>query len=84
MFAWLASRYWNKPHPCNVLYCTLYCISLYCYCTALYCTLYCSRYRRKPHPNVGFKLPPELAAEAHMMESSNRRATSLDLPMAMR
>ena len=43
-----------------------------------------SRYRRKPHPNVGFKLPPELAAEAHMMEGSNRRATSLDLPMAMR
>lgn len=43
-----------------------------------------SRYRRKPHPNVGFKLPPELAAEAHMMEGSSRRATSLDLPMAMR
>ena len=43
-----------------------------------------SRYRRKPHPNVGFKLPPEIAAEAHLMEGNNRRATSLDLPMAMR
>ena len=43
-----------------------------------------SRDRRKPHPNVGFKLPPELAAEAHLMEGNNRRATSLDLPMAMR
>ena len=62
----------------------MYCTVLYC--TVLYCTVLCtaSRYRRKPHPNVGFKLPPELAAEAHMMESSNRRATSLDLPMAMR
>ena len=43
-----------------------------------------SRHRKMPHPNVGFKLPPELAAEAHLMGSSNRRATSLDLPMAMR
>ena len=43
-----------------------------------------SRDRKKPHPNVGFKLPPELAAEAHLMEGNNRRATSLDLPMAMR
>ena len=43
-----------------------------------------SRYRKKPHPNVGFKLPPEIAAEAHLMEGNNRRATSLDLPMAMR
>ena len=43
-----------------------------------------SRLRKKPHPNVGFRLPPEIAAEAHMMEGSSRRATSLDLPMAMR
>merc|ERR1712130_196106 len=28
--------------------------------------------------------PPELAAEAHLMGTSQRRATSLDLPMAMR
>ena len=28
----------------------------------------------------GFKLPPELAAEAHLTEGDNRRATSLDLP----
>jgi len=43
-----------------------------------------SRHRKMPHPNVGFKLPPELAAEAHLMGTSQRRATSLDLPMAMR
>ena len=43
-----------------------------------------SRLRKKPHPNVGLKLPPEIAAEAHLMEGSSRRATSLDLPMAMR
>merc|ERR1711892_771458 len=43
-----------------------------------------SRHRKKPHPNVGFILPPELAAEAHLMGSNSRRATSLDLPMAMR
>ena len=43
-----------------------------------------SRLRKKPHPNVGFRLPPEIAAEAHLMEGSSRRATSLDLPMAMR
>eukprot|EP00092_Neocalanus_flemingeri_P004455 GFUD01004794.1.p1 GENE.GFUD01004794.1~~GFUD01004794.1.p1 ORF type:complete len:1492 (-),score=346.08 GFUD01004794.1:168-4643(-) len=43
-----------------------------------------SRHRKKPHPNVGFRLPPELAAEAHLMGGPGRRATSLDLPMAMR
>jgi len=43
-----------------------------------------SRHRKKPHPNVGFILPPELAAEAHLMGGTSRRATSLDLPMAMR
>lgn len=43
-----------------------------------------SRHRKKPHPNVGFRLPPELAAEASMMVGTGRRATSLDLPMAMR
>jgi hypothetical protein len=43
-----------------------------------------SKHRLVPHPNVGFKLPPELAAEAHLIGSSQRRATSLDLPVAMR
>ena len=43
-----------------------------------------SKHRKMPHPNVGFKLPPEMAAEAHLMGTSQRRATSLDLPMAMR
>ena len=41
--------------------------------------------RRKPHPAVGrIIVPPEMAADPSMHAVSGRRATSLDLPMAMR
>eukprot|EP00088_Acartia_fossae_P004091 TRINITY_DN11749_c0_g1_i2.p1 TRINITY_DN11749_c0_g1~~TRINITY_DN11749_c0_g1_i2.p1 ORF type:complete len:483 (-),score=95.74 TRINITY_DN11749_c0_g1_i2:284-1732(-) len=44
-----------------------------------------SRHRRKPHPGVGVVIvPPEVAADPSMQAVSGRRATSLDLPMAMR
>ena len=43
-----------------------------------------SRHRKKPHPNVGVILPPEVANDPSMQVTSGRRATSLDLPMAMR
>lgn len=43
-----------------------------------------SRHRKKPHPKVGFRLAPELAADPSLQVASGRRATSLDLPMAMR
>ena len=43
-----------------------------------------SRHRKKPHPNVGVIVPPEVANDPSMQVASGRRATSLDLPMAMR
>jgi len=43
-----------------------------------------SRHRRKPHPNVGVIIPPEVANDPSMQVNTGRRATSLDLPMAMR
>ena len=53
-------------------------------CALLHHSWLASRHRKKPHPKVGFRLAPELAADPSLQVASGRRATSLDLPMAMR